>query len=140
MARAVRIDLGTTNSVVAVIDGGKPTVVINNEGNRLTPSVVAFTPAGERLVGQIPKCQAVANAENSIYSVKRFIKLPVLGSAVGAMTRRLAVLTPLTLPAVVLPSCLSSSRWNDQVARIALYPDPFETRWNVRGSRAVNRQ
>ncbi len=73
MAKAVGIDLGTTNSVVAVMEGGKPTVIINSEGSRLTPSVVAFTPSGERLVGQIAKRQAVLNADNTIYSVKRFI-------------------------------------------------------------------
>jgi len=73
MAKAVGIDLGTTNSVVAVMEGGKPTVITNAEGSRLTPSVVAFTRTGERLVGQLAKRQAVLNAENTIYSVKRFI-------------------------------------------------------------------
>src|SRR5499433_3129245 len=73
MAKAVGIDLGTTNSVVAVMEGGKPTVVINAEGSRLTPSVVAYTKTGERLVGQIAKRQAVLNPENTIYSAKRFI-------------------------------------------------------------------
>src|SRR3954454_8484788 len=73
MAKAVGIDLGTTNSVVAVMEGGKPTVIINSEGSRLTPSVVAFTKTGERLVGQIAKRQSVLNAENKIYSAKRFI-------------------------------------------------------------------
>jgi molecular chaperone DnaK len=73
MAKAVGIDLGTTNSVVAVMEGGKPTVIVNAEGNRLTPSVVAFTRTGERLVGQLAKRQAVLNAENTIYSAKRFI-------------------------------------------------------------------
>ncbi|MDQ1471297.1 MAG: molecular chaperone DnaK, partial [Bryobacterales bacterium] len=73
MAKAVGIDLGTTNSVVAVMEGGNPTVVINSEGNRLTPSVVAFTQSGERLVGQLAKRQAALNAENTIYSAKRFI-------------------------------------------------------------------
>src|SRR5690242_2608309 len=73
MAKAVGIDLGTTNSVVAVIEGGQPTVIINSEGSRLTPSVVAFTKTGERLVGQIAKRQSVLNAENTIYSAKRFI-------------------------------------------------------------------
>jgi molecular chaperone DnaK len=73
MAKAVGIDLGTTNSVVAVMEGGKPTVIINSDGSRITPSVVAFTKAGERLVGQIAKRQAVLNAENTIYSAKRFI-------------------------------------------------------------------
>src|SRR4030095_10352588 len=73
MAKAVGIDLGTTNSVVAVIEGGKPTVIINSEGSRLTPSVVGYTQAGERLVGQLAKRQAVLNPENTIYSAKRFI-------------------------------------------------------------------
>jgi molecular chaperone DnaK len=73
MGKAVGIDLGTTNSVVAVMEGAKPTVVINNEGSRLTPSVVAFTKTGERLVGQIARRQAVLNPENTIYSAKRFI-------------------------------------------------------------------
>ena len=73
MAKAVGIDLGTTNSVVAVMEGGKPNVITNSEGSRLTPSVVAFTKTGERLVGQIAKRQAVLNPENTIYSAKRFI-------------------------------------------------------------------
>jgi molecular chaperone DnaK len=73
MSKAIGIDLGTTNSVVAVMEGGKPTVVINSEGNRLTPSVVGFTSTGERLVGQLAKRQAVLNPENTISSAKRFI-------------------------------------------------------------------
>jgi molecular chaperone DnaK len=73
MAKAVGIDLGTTNSVVAVMEGGNPTVIINNEGNRLTPSVVAFTKTGERLVGQLARRQTVLNPESTIYSAKRFI-------------------------------------------------------------------
>lgn len=73
MGKAVGIDLGTTNSVVAVMEGGKPTVIANTEGGRTTPSVVAFTKSGERLVGQLARRQAVLNPENTIYSVKRFI-------------------------------------------------------------------
>lgn len=73
MAKAIGIDLGTTNSVVAVMEGGKPTVIVNSEGGRTTPSVVAFTKTGERLVGQLAKRQAVLNPENTLYSVKRFI-------------------------------------------------------------------
>ena len=73
MAKAIGIDLGTTNSVVAVMEGGKPAVIINSEGSRLTPSVVGFTKSGERLVGQLAKRQAVLNPENTIYSAKRFI-------------------------------------------------------------------
>jgi molecular chaperone DnaK len=73
MAKVVGIDLGTTNSCVAVMEGGKPTVIANAEGARTTPSVVAYTKKEERLVGQIAKRQAVMNPENTFYSVKRFI-------------------------------------------------------------------
>jgi molecular chaperone DnaK len=73
MARIVGIDLGTTNSVVAVVEGGEPTVITTAEGSRLLPSVVAFTKTGERPVGQTAKRQAVINAENTVYSIKRFI-------------------------------------------------------------------
>ena len=73
MARTIGIDLGTTNSVMAVMEGGEPTVIPNAEGSRLTPSVVAMTAGGERLVGQFAKRQAVMNPENTVASVKRFI-------------------------------------------------------------------
>ncbi|OFW51146.1 MAG: molecular chaperone DnaK [Actinobacteria bacterium RBG_13_35_12] len=73
MAKAVGIDLGTTNSCIAVMEGGKPTVITNSEGNRTTPSVVSITKKGERLVGQLAKRQAALNPENTIYSIKRFI-------------------------------------------------------------------
>jgi molecular chaperone DnaK len=73
MAKAVGIDLGTTNSVIAVLQGGEPEVIVNAEGSRLTPSVVAFTKTGERLVGIAAKRQAVINPENTIYSIKRFM-------------------------------------------------------------------
>ncbi len=73
MGKTVGIDLGTTNSVVAVMEGGKPTVIINAEGSRTTPSVVAFKEDGERLVGQVARRQSVLNPENTLYSVKRFI-------------------------------------------------------------------
>jgi len=73
MARTIGIDLGTTNSVMAVMEGGEPTVIPNAEGSRLTPSVVSMSPSGERLVGQFAKRQAVMNPENTISSVKRFI-------------------------------------------------------------------
>jgi molecular chaperone DnaK len=71
--KVIGIDLGTTNSVVAVIEGGQPTVIVNQEGARTTPSVVAFTREGERLVGQVAKRQAVTNPENTISSIKRFM-------------------------------------------------------------------
>ncbi len=73
MAKAIGIDLGTTNSVVAVMEGGEPSVIINEEGSRLTPSVVAFTKDGEILVGQVAKRQAITNPENTVYSIKRFM-------------------------------------------------------------------
>ncbi|HTE18845.1 MAG TPA: molecular chaperone DnaK, partial [Armatimonadota bacterium] len=73
MGRTVGIDLGTTNSVVAVLDGGEPTVIPNAEGSRTTPSVVAFTKNGERLVGAPAKRQAIINPQNTIYSIKRFM-------------------------------------------------------------------
>ncbi len=73
MAKVIGIDLGTTNSAVAYMEGGEPTIIPNAEGGRITPSVVAFTKTGERLVGQVAKRQAITNAENTIYSIKRFM-------------------------------------------------------------------
>jgi molecular chaperone DnaK len=73
MAKAIGIDLGTTNSAVAVMEGSEPTVIINEEGNRLTPSCVAFTKEDDILVGQVAKRQAITNPENTIYSIKRFM-------------------------------------------------------------------
>jgi molecular chaperone DnaK len=73
MAKIVGIDLGTTNSCIAVMEGGQPVVIPNTEGGRTTPSVLAYTTKGEKLVGQIAKRQGVMNPENTFYSVKRFI-------------------------------------------------------------------
>src|SRR5579883_1214649 len=73
MGKSVGIDLGTTNSVIAVMEGGEPTVIANAEGSRTTPSVVAFTKSGERLVGQLARRQAVVNPENTVFSIKRFM-------------------------------------------------------------------
>ena len=73
MGKIVGIDLGTTNSVVAVMEGSEPKVILNEEGNRTTPSVVAFTKEGEILVGQVAKRQAIANPDNTIFSIKRFM-------------------------------------------------------------------
>ena len=85
MSRVIGIDLGTTNSVVAVMEGGEPTVISNAEGNRTTPSVVALSKAGERLVGTAAKRQAVTNPENTVFSVKRLMGRrgddPVVGNA-----------------------------------------------------------
>jgi molecular chaperone DnaK len=73
MAKIIGIDLGTTNSVVAVMEGSSPKVLINSSGLRLTPSVVGFTDKGERLVGQIARHQQVTNPENTVFSIKRFM-------------------------------------------------------------------
>src|SRR2546430_2217432 len=73
MAKVIGIDLGTTNSVVAVVEGGNPTVIANQEGSRLTASVVGFTKDGEILVGQVAKRQAITNPENTVFSIKRFM-------------------------------------------------------------------
>ena len=73
MSKIIGIDLGTTNSVVAVMEGGEPVVITNPEGSRITPSVVAFAKSGERLVGQVAKRQAVTNPENTVFSIKRFM-------------------------------------------------------------------
>jgi len=73
MAKIIGIDLGTTNSVVAVMEGKDPVVITNEEGSRLTPSVVAYTKEGERLVGQVAKRQAITNPEKTVYSIKRFM-------------------------------------------------------------------
>src|SRR3989338_5310318 len=73
MGKIIGIDLGTTNSVVAIMEGNEPKVIINEEGSRLTPSVVGFTKEGDIVVGQVAKRQAITNPENTIYSIKRFM-------------------------------------------------------------------
>ena len=73
MGKVIGIDLGTTNSVVAVMEAGEPVVITNAEGGRITPSVVAISKTGERLVGTVAKRQAVTNPENTVYSVKRLM-------------------------------------------------------------------
>ena len=73
MSKIIGIDLGTTNSCVAIMEGGEPVVIANSEGGRTTPSIVGFTSNGERVVGQPAKNQMVTNPENTVYSIKRFI-------------------------------------------------------------------
>jgi len=73
MSKVLGIDLGTTNSCMSVMEGGEPVVIPNAEGMRTTPSIVAFTKTGERLVGQAAKRQAVTNARNTVFSIKRFM-------------------------------------------------------------------
>ncbi len=86
MGKTIGIDLGTTNSVVAVMEGGEPVVIASAEGGRTTPSVVAFTEKGERLVGQIAKRQAVTNPENTVYSIKRF-----MGRRIGEVSEEMTM-------------------------------------------------
>ena len=81
MGKIIGIDLGTTNSCVAVLEGGEPTVITNPEGGRTTPSIVAFTKDDERLGGQAAKRQAVTNPENTIFSIKRFMVYVVVYSS-----------------------------------------------------------
>jgi molecular chaperone DnaK len=90
--KVIGIDLGTTNSVVAVMEGGQPTVIVNQEGARTTPSVVAFTKDGERLVGQVAKRQAVTNPENTVFSIKRFMgrKFDEVGSETSRVPYKVA--------------------------------------------------
>src|ERR1700722_14968297 len=73
MGKVIGIDLGTTNSVVAIMEAGSPVVITNEEGDRTTPSVVAYAKDGERLVGQVAKRQAITNPERTVYSIKRFM-------------------------------------------------------------------
>ena len=73
MSKIIGIDLGTTNSCVAVMEGGEPVVIANSEGARTTPSVVGFTKTGDRLVGQVAKRQAITNPENTVASIKRYM-------------------------------------------------------------------
>lgn len=88
MSRAVGIDLGTTNSVVTVLEGGEPTVIANAEGARTTPSVVAFSKSGEVLVGEVARRQAVSNPDRTIASVKRHMGTDWETEVDGKSTRR----------------------------------------------------
>ncbi|HVR88866.1 MAG TPA: molecular chaperone DnaK [Candidatus Limnocylindria bacterium] len=94
MPKVIGIDLGTTNSAVAYMEGGEPTIIPNAEGGRITPSVVAFTKTGERLVGQVAKRQSITNAENTIYSIKRFMGRrfsdPEVGRSKGLVPYKIA--------------------------------------------------
>jgi molecular chaperone DnaK len=93
MGRVIGIDLGTTNSVVAVMEGGEPKVIPNEEGGRTTPSVVAFTKDGQRLVGQIARRQAITNPANTIYSIKRF-----MGRRMSEVTSEMKLVSYKVLP------------------------------------------
>src|SRR5947207_11308134 len=90
MAKVLGIDLGTTNSVVAIMEAGEPVVLENSEGARITPSVVAISKSGERLVGQVAKRQAITNPENTIYSIKRLMGRKFSDSEVQRDTKLLS--------------------------------------------------
>ena len=88
LSKVIGIDLGTTNSVVAVMEGGEPVVIPNAEGSRTTPSVVAFTKDGERLVGQVAKRQAITNPDRTVISIKRQMGTDHKVRSTGRRTRR----------------------------------------------------
>ena len=94
--KVIGIDLGTTNSVVAVMEGGDPVVIPNSEGGRTTPSVVAFTKDGERLVGQVAKRQAVTNPQNTVFSIKRF-----MGRRLNEATHEIELVPSRTMTCVI---------------------------------------
>ena len=96
MSKIIGIDLGTTNSCVAVMEGGEPVVIANSEGARTTPSVVGFTKTGDRLVGQVAKRQAITNPENTVASIKRFMGFEAPVNLVySARNRSAAIRIPL---------------------------------------------
>ena len=105
MSKIIGIDLGTTNSVVAVMEGGQPKVLINSQGNRTTPSVVGFTDKGERIVGQPAKHQQVTNPKNTVYSIKRFMgrrRAEVSGGAPSVLDTSMLALRINSISSLVL--------------------------------------
>ena len=106
MAKVLGIDLGTTNSCMAVMDSGEPLVLENSEGKRTTPSVVAFTKSGERVVGDAAKRQAVTNSRNTIYSVKRFMGRKF--DEVAEEIKRMRIQSRQRRPTAIAPS---KSKW-----------------------------
>src|SRR5574340_289059 len=117
MAKVIGIDLGTTNSCVAVMEGGDPIVIANSEGSRTTPSVVAFTDVGERLVGQIARRQAITNPNNTVFAIKRLMGRP---KKRGANRLRKLRRAPLPAPwsgAIVQHRKYFTSNWTAAVGR-----------------------
>jgi len=106
MGKVIGIDLGTTNSAMAVLEGGEPTVIPNSEGGRTTPSVVAFSKSGERLVGSVARRQAVTNPENTVFSIKRF-----MGRKYGDVAEEMTIVrTTCRLGRTATPSSRSAAR------------------------------
>ena len=111
MGKVIGIDLGTTNSCVAVMEGGEPTVIANAEGSRTTPSVVAFTRDGERLVGAAAKRQAITNPQNTVFSIKRFMGRQY--SEVGSEEK----LVPYKVSATPSGDCQAEVQGQKQIGR-----------------------
>ena len=131
MGKIIGIDLGTTNSVVAVMEGGEPTVIASAEGGRTIPSVVAFTKTGERLVGQLAKRQAVTNPGNTVFSIKRF-----MGRRFDdPETKHSRELVPYTVEKDATSDGSSSS--SPTASRIRR---PRSARWSCRSSRPTRRR
>ena len=121
MGKIIGIDLGTTNSVVAVMEGGDPVVIPSAEGARTTPSVVAFTKEGERLVGQVAKRQAVTNPRNTVASIKRF-----MGRKRSEVGEEMKLIT-YDIQATARTACRSASR-----TRAGPLPRPNSRPWSSR--------
>ena len=140
MGKIISIDLGTTNSVVAVMEGGQPTVIANQEGGRTTPSVVAFTKSGDRLVGQVAKRQAITNPENTIFSIKRFMGRRVAEVVGKRLGRTLLELGFASAEPIVVGSSVRTAReiFEEMLRRKlpATGPDVVLMRVTVRGRMA----
>ena len=135
MSKIIGIDLGTTNSVVAVMEGGEPVVITNPEGSRITPSVVGFAKSGERLVGQVAKRQAVTNPENTVFSIKRF-----MGRKHDEVSEEMKMV-PYTVERAPQWGCPDQSRWGTLRPAASLRDGSAEAETGRRGlSRAAGHQ
>ena len=133
MGKIIGIDLGTTNSCVAVMEGGKPTVIANKEGARTTPSVVAFTKNGERLVGEPAKRQAVTNADNTVMSIKRD-----MGTDHGRVLQGKKYSPPFTISAIGPPELMKHALDNSQAVQIyKQYVDAFGLGYEVKDEKRL---
>jgi molecular chaperone DnaK len=129
MPRTIGIDLGTTNSCVAFMEGNDPVVIPNSEGARTTPSIVAFTESGERLVGQVAKRQAVTNPTNTVFAVKRFMGRKLKDESVQRDTK----LVPYALSESPKRRRSGSGPWQGLLARRSLGDDSWQVEANCRG-------
>ena len=149
MAKMIGIDLGTTNSCAAVIEGGKPVVIPNAEGQRTTPSVVAFTKAGERLVGEPAKRQAVTNAPRTVTSIKRQMgsdsRVPIDGKCYSPQEISALILQklkadaeaylgePVTQAVITVPAYFNDAQpgWKSSASLTSRPPRPWPTAWTT---------